>query len=94
MRTTRTRSPYLSPKNARAPALMASSNPISVVVTSAFSRMWALTSSSMRASAASSIGDGWLKSKRKRSGATIEPAWRTCSPSTRRSTPCRMWVTE
>ena len=52
---TRTTSPYLSPKNASAPALMASSYAISSMRTGAFSRMRALISSSIVSKSLSAI---------------------------------------
>jgi len=94
MRTTVTRSPYLSPKNASAPALIASSYGISSDHTSALARMYALVSSSTSRNAASSTGPAWLKSKRSRSGVTSDPACFTCSPSRRRSAAWRRCVAE
>ena len=48
----------------------------------------------MRANFSSGIAPVWLKSKRSRSGVTSEPAWRTCWPSSLRSTACRICVAE
>src|SRR5262245_1501206 len=53
MRTTWTRSPYLSPKKASAPALIASSYDISSLVTSTLARTEAFTSSSIACSSSS-----------------------------------------
>ncbi len=61
---------------------------------STLARMRALTSSSIASSSPAGMAAMWLKSKRRRSGATSEPAWRTCEPSRSRSTPCSRWVAE
>ena len=44
-----------------------------------------LTMRSICSRSASVTGAKWVKSKRSRSGATSEPAWRTCGPRTSRS---------
>ncbi len=85
MATTRTSSPYFSPKSASAPALTACSGVIRRVVTSLFSRMRVFTSDSIACTSSGESGRGWLKSKRMRSGATSDPFCVTCSPSRRRS---------
>src|SRR2546425_985915 len=73
--TTRTTSPYFSVKRAIAPAAIASWYFISRVCTGRFSQMCWFTSSSMLASTSPAIGPWWLKSKRRRSGATTDPCW-------------------
>src|SRR5215217_3832346 len=92
--TTRTSSPYFSPKSARAPDSIASSTPISFVTTGSFWRSTALAMSATRRTSSSPTGFGWLKSKRRRSGATSEPFWATWSPRTWRKASCRRWVAE
>ena len=47
---------------------------------------------SISASASAFTGPWCVKSKRRRSGATSEPAWCTCSPSTSRSAACSRCV--
>ena len=79
-RTTRTRSPYLSPKKARAPMASASALVVSSTTTSASVSTSALAIAATAASSSGATPPWWLKSKRRRSGATSEPCWRTWSP--------------
>ncbi len=83
--TTRTVSPYFSPKRAMAPAAIASAVGLTSVVTGVFFSTSSLTIRSMRAIASAGIADGCTKSKRSRSGATSDPACLTCGPRTCRS---------
>ena len=94
METTRTSSPYFSPKRASAPAFTASSGVMRRVATSALRRMRSLTSVSTARMSSDVSAFGWLKSKRSRSGATSEPFCVTCVPSRRRSASCSRWVAE
>ena len=83
--TTRTVSPYFSPKSAIAPAAIASSVSFTSVVTGVFSRIRALTIASISSHCSRVTALKWAKSNRSRSGATSEPACLTCGPSTCRS---------
>ena len=84
--TTRTLSPYFSPKSAIAPAAIASSGDTSTsVFTGVLRHICSLTMRSMRSSSSRVIAWKCTKSKRSRSGATSEPACLTCVPSTWRS---------
>ena len=90
--TTRTDEPYLSPKKAMAPMPSASSRDVSVVSTS----MPVNTARLARAKTSSSSSrlgcSWWEKSKRRYSGETSDPCWRTWSPSTARSDACSRCV--
>ena len=83
--TTRTSSPYFSPKSAIAPRRRASSIGVTNVRTGIASKTFSLTIRSTRVF--SSGVSGWVceKSKRSLSGRTAEPACLTWSPSTSRS---------
>ncbi len=80
--TTRTVSPYLSPKNAMAPIFSASALVASVVTTGSSVSTAALAKAKTCASSFLVGAAWWEKSKRSRSGATSEPCWRTWSPRT------------
>ena len=80
--TTRTTSPYFSPKSIIAPSFRASSIGVRNVCTGRFSNTRSLTISSTRSRSSALIAWGWVKSKRSLSGRTAEPAWRTWSPRT------------
>jgi hypothetical protein len=71
--TTRTSSPYFSPKSACAPIPRASSGVMIRVSTGAFWRMKSFTSRSTCAYSSGVSALAWLKSKRSRSGALSEP---------------------
>ena len=90
--STRTMSPYFSPKNAMAPRAAASALVVSKWRTGALSRISSLARSSMAWICSGVTGSKWLKSKRSRSGATSEPCCFTWSPSTWRSAQWRRWV--
>src|SRR3990167_3375618 len=92
--TTRTSSPYFSPKSAIAPESTASSRSISRVTTGVFCKATWLASASTSSISSSDIGFGWEKSKRRRSGATSEPFCATWLPRMPRSAACRRWVAE
>ena len=92
--TTRTVSPYFSPKNAIAPACLASAIGSTSVSAATFLRTRSLTRSSTRCFSSSDSGAECEKSKRSRSGATSEPFWVTCVPSTWRSAQWRRCVAE
>ena len=94
MVTTRTVSPYFSPKKAMAPACLASAIGSTAVSVAALRRMRSLTRSSTRCFSSSVSGAPCEKSKRRRSGATSEPFWVTCAPSTWRSAQCSRCVAE
>ncbi|OPZ59194.1 MAG: hypothetical protein BWY87_01127 [Deltaproteobacteria bacterium ADurb.Bin510] len=80
--TTRTVSPYFSPKSAMAPMLTARSLSIwSTLIGKSASTYW-LTTASMRLICSALRASKWVKSKRARSSVTSEPLWCTCSPST------------
>ncbi len=68
--TTRTVSPYFSPKRAMAPIFLASSRGISVAVTGLASRIISLTSCSVFFSSSSLMAEKWEKSKRQISSST------------------------
>ncbi len=87
--TTRTSSPYFSPNSAIAPASIAACGVIRRVSTASLSRTRSLTSRSTTAMSSGVIPLLWLKSKRRRSGATSEPFCVTCAPSRRRSASCK-----
>ena len=74
MFTTRTTSPYFSLKSAVAPAAFACSMVISDTVTSMPSRIQSLTISLMRCSSSGVTAEKCVRSKRRRSGSTSEPA--------------------
>ena len=80
--TTRTRSPYFSPKSATAPEALASSMPMTRVTMGSAAKISALTMPSTRAIWSAVMASKCVKSKRRRSGATREPAWETWSPRT------------
>src|ERR671924_196581 len=90
--TTRTSSPYFSPKSIIAPSLRASSICVTNARTGRFSKIRSLTIRSTSARSSGVSAWGCVKSKRSLSGRTAEPAWRTCSPSTSRSARCRRCV--
>ena len=90
--STRTVSPYLSPKNAMAPSFIASSFVISSCDTGALVRISRLARSSIATIWSGVRPSKWLKSNRRRSGPTHEPCCLTCVPSTLRSAQWRMWV--
>ena len=92
--TTRTVSPYFSPKIIMAPVLRASSMASSAVSPPAFWRTSSLTRASTRWSSSVVSGWKWAKSKRSASGPTTEPACLTCSPSVSRSARWSRWVAE
>src|SRR5262245_27134811 len=48
----------------------------------------------MRSISSADTGASWVKSKRSRSGATSEPFWSACGPSTARSAACSRCVPE
>ena len=83
--TTRTVSPYLSPKKARYPASSASVYVSSFFTDATFRRTCSFTSRSTSRSSSDDIACMWVKSNRSRSGDTDDPACRTWEPSTRRS---------
>ena len=82
MVTTRTVSPYFSPKKAIAPAFLASAMASTAVSVATLARTRALTRSSTLRFSSSVSGAKCEKSKRRRSGATSEPFCVTCAPST------------
>ena len=90
--STRTRSPYLSPKNAIAPSSRASSIEVSKWRTGSLLNTSAFARSSMRSSSSSVTGAKWAKSKRSRSGSTEDPCCLTWSPSTSRNAQCSTCV--
>ena len=51
-----------------------------------------MASRSMASSSSLERGRGWVKSKRRRSGATREPYWRTWGPRILRSSAWSTWV--
>ena len=93
--TTRTSSPYFSPKSASAPSVdgvVRRHQPgahLAVLADAGID----LGLDGLRRPRASAAR-GWLKSKRMRSGATSEPFCVTCSPRRRRSAWCSRCVTE
>ena len=74
METTRTRSPYFSPKSAMAPSFLAASMAMMSAVTGRSSRSTALIRPSISAIAAAGTACNDLKSKRSRPGEFSEPA--------------------
>ena len=94
MVTTRTVSPYFSPKKAMAPACLASAMASTAVSVATFFRTRAFTRSSTFCFSSSVSGAVCEKSKRRRSGATSEPFWVTWVPRTWRSAQCRRCVAE
>ena len=80
--TTRTTSPYFSPNRATAPAALASSMPMTRVTTGLEAKICWLTRSSTALSCSEDRASKCVKSKRRCSGVTSEPAWETCSPRT------------
>ena len=90
--TIRTQSPYFSPNSAIAPSRSASSRVVSIARTGWLSVTQPDTSRSTAASSSSLSRWPCVKSKRSLSGPTYEPAWRTWSPSSRRSAACRRCV--
>ncbi len=94
MSSTRTSSPYFSPKSIIAPSFCASSMPIVRAFVGWLSRISALTISSTRRICSSVSGALCAKSKRVLSGSTSEPFCWTCVPSTSRSALCMMCVAE
>ena len=72
--TTRTTSLYFSPNMATAPFFLASSMGSTSVTTGMPSRMASLTSLSTCASCSGVMASKWVKSNRRRSGSTREPA--------------------
>ena len=77
--TTRTLSPYFSPKSAMAPAAIASSVAFTSVVTVVFFRIRALTIASISSHCSRVTALKCTKSNRSRSGATRDPACLTCA---------------
>ena len=92
IRMTRTWLPYFSPKRAIAPIRRAASRSVQNGSTVMFSRTASLTRSSTRSRSRSLTGLAWVKSKRRRSGATREPACVTWVPRTLRSAAWRRCV--
>ena len=92
MSTTRTVSPYFSPNRAMAPRSLASSMGISSTLTLLPMRIWSLTMALTRASSSGVMALKWVKSKRRRSGSTREPAWCTWSPRTFFRAASSRWV--
>ena len=90
--TTRTISPYFSPKSICAPSFRASSIGVSKIRTGRFRKTCSLTSRSTSSRSSDVSARSWVKSKRSLSGRTAEPACLTCSPSTCRSASWRRWV--
>mmetsp|Transcript_7332 Transcript_7332/g.18172 ORF Transcript_7332/g.18172 Transcript_7332/m.18172 type:complete len:319 (-) Transcript_7332:2074-3030(-) len=90
--TTRTTSPYFSPNIAVAPFSLASAIGISPIDRSMPSPIQPFTRPSSIASSSTVGARGELKSKRRRSKVTREPAWDTSSPRTRRSADCSRCV--
>ena len=84
MSTTRTMSPYFSPKSIIAPSFRASSIGVSKMRTGRFANTRSLTRCSTSARSSADSAAGCVKSKRSLSGRTAEPACFTCSPSTSR----------
>ena len=90
--TTRTSSPYFSPKSIIAPSLRASSIGVTNVRTGIASKTFSLTIRSTRARSSGVSCCSCVKSKRSLSGRTAEPACFTWSPSTSRSAWCSRCV--
>ena len=74
MSTTRTVSPYFSPNRAMAPVFLASSMSITLVSTGYPSRMDSFTRRFTSLSSSGVMAEKWVKSKRRKSGSTREPA--------------------
>ena len=74
MSTTRTVSPYFSPNRAVAPVFLASSMSITLVSTGYPSRMDSFTRRFTSLSSSGVMAEKWVKSKRRKSGSTREPA--------------------
>ena len=74
MFTTRTTSPYFSLKSAVAPLALACAMDVSDTVTSMPSRIQSLTISLTRSSSSGVMAEKCVRSKRRRSGSTSEPA--------------------
>ncbi len=83
--TTRTMSPYFSPKSIIAPSRRASSIGVSNTCTGRFWKTFSFTICSTRSRSSAVSACSCVKSKRSLSGRTAEPAWRTWSPSVSRS---------
>ena len=90
--TTRTRSPYFSPKKRDRAAFSASAREVSSTRTGESARIAAETRSSTVSSSSRVTAAKWLKSNRNRSGATSEPCCFTCSPRTVRNAQCNRCV--
>mmetsp|Transcript_9009 Transcript_9009/g.36794 ORF Transcript_9009/g.36794 Transcript_9009/m.36794 type:complete len:383 (-) Transcript_9009:1646-2794(-) len=90
--TTRTVSPYFSPNMATAPAAFASSMGISLLTSGVPSAIHSLMRSSTAATSLALSPRGQLKSKRRRSSVTSEPAWLISSPTTCLSAACSRCV--
>ena len=90
--STRTNSPYFSSKNASAPISAAYSRVVTNGRTAWFSVMRRLTRSSTWRSCSAVGASRTAKSKRRRSGRTMDPPCRTCSPSTMRRALCSRCV--
>ena len=90
--TTRTVSPYFSPNRAMAPVFFASSRLISSVTTESPAWISLFTISSTRLISSGVMAEKWVKSKRRRSLVTKEPACSTWSPRTVRSALWSKWV--
>ncbi len=73
MSSTRTSSPYFSPKSIIAPSFCAASIGMTRAVVGSLRRTSALTIFSTRRISSADIGAGWLKSKRVLSSSTSEP---------------------
>jgi hypothetical protein len=93
MSSTRTSSPYFSPKSIIAPVFCACSSGSTRAWVAALARISAFTSASICATSASLTGALCAKSKRVRSAFTSEPFCCTWPPSTSRRALCIRWVT-
>lgn len=85
-------SPYFSPNIAIAPALLASVKAITFVWRCVASATHPLINSSITISSCSKSGRWKLKSNRRRSNATKEPACEISCPITLLSAACSKWV--
>ena len=94
MSSTRTSSPYFSPKSITAPDFFASSIGITWARVGVFCRISAFTRPRPGGSPPSLSGLSCEKSKRVFSASTSEPFCCTCAPSTSRSALCMRCVTE
>ena len=90
--TERTRSPYFSPNSAMAPCAIASAYGRSSILVATARETQSRTASSIASRSSSVSGRSNVKSKRRRSGCTSDPAWRTPSPSRWRSDAWSRWV--